>query len=157
MVKVHAMADPAAVAAASSVTVPALRFGVAVPPVPNPEQLIAARAYPAGMLSVTVVAVLAAVRVWVAPETPVPEVTVVMDCEVQPLVPVKVKAPTPPFDTLVRATVGSRVLVSRQVMSAPAITFTAGTVTTLPEIVPKLAGLPVVAALASTQVAAVRA
>ena len=41
LVKVHAMFEPGAVAAASSVIVRADRFGVCPPPEPTPEQLAA--------------------------------------------------------------------------------------------------------------------
>ena len=61
------------------------------------------------------VAVDAAVSVCVAPVTPVPLVTVVIVWLAQPLVPVKVKPPTPPLLILVSVTVGSLVLVNTQV------------------------------------------
>ena len=44
LVNVHAIAAPAAVAAASSVTVRVPMFAVAVPPAPSPVQLIEASA-----------------------------------------------------------------------------------------------------------------
>ena len=66
------------------------------------------------------VAVEAAVRVCVAPATPTPEVTVVMVWLDQPLLPVKVKPPTPPLLILVRVTVGSLVLVKVHAMLEPA-------------------------------------
>ena len=121
LVKVQAMLEPAAVAAASSRTLRVARLFVAVPPAPSPEHEIAVSAKPAGgALSVIVVAVAAAVRVCVAPVTPVPAVTVVIVWLDQPLVPVKVKPPTPPFDTLVSVTVGSFVLVNVQAIAEPA-------------------------------------
>src|SRR5687768_12963397 len=64
-----------------------------------------------------VVAVLAAVRVCVAPVTGVPEATVVMVCAAQPLVPLKVKPPTAPWLVLVRVTVGCFTLVMVQFAS----------------------------------------
>ena len=79
-VNVQAILEPAAVAAASKATAPVPRFGVNVPPVPSPVQVIDARVYPAGMLSVIVVAVAAAASVRAAPVTPVPDVKVVIVC-----------------------------------------------------------------------------
>ena len=64
--------------------------------------------------------VAAAVSVWVDPAMPVPEVTVVMVSAAKPLVPVKSKAPTSPFDTLVSFTVVTAVLVKVQAMVEPA-------------------------------------
>ena len=107
MVKVHAMAAPVEVAAASSVTVRVAMLGVAVPPAPSPLQVIEASVKPAGGAdSVIVVTTAAAVSVCVAPETPTPGAAVVMVCGAKPLLPVKPNAPTPPFDTLVTVTVG---------------------------------------------------
>ena len=57
------MFEPAAVAAASKETTPVARLGVAVPPVPKPEQVALVSAYPAGIPSVIVVAVEVAVSV----------------------------------------------------------------------------------------------
>ena len=108
MVNVHAMAAPAAVAAASSVTVRVPMFGVAVPPAPSPLQLIVASTKPAGGGdSVRVVLTPAAASVCFAPDTPDPEVTVVMFWLAKPLLPVKPNVPTPPFDTLVTVIVGN--------------------------------------------------
>lgn len=64
--------------------------------------------------------------------------------------------PKPPMVVFCKATRG-RVLVSTQVMSAPATVRAAGMVTTLPVNVPKLAGAPVTPLLASVHVAAVKA
>lgn len=106
LVKVHAMA-PVAVAAASSVTVRVAMFGVAVPPDPNPLQTIEASVKPTGGAdSVMVVTAPCTASPCVAPETPVPDATVVMVCGAKPLLPVKLNAPTPPFDTLVTVAVG---------------------------------------------------
>ena len=86
LVKVHTMALPPAVAAASSVTVRLTRSGVAVPPAPRPVQAISVTRYVAGRaLSVTVVAVPAALSVCGAPVTAVPAVAVVRVCAVRPL------------------------------------------------------------------------
>ena len=68
-----------------------------------------------------VVAVAAEASVRDAPETPAPDVTVVIVWAApKPLLPLKVKAPTPPFDILVRVIVGSLVLVNVQAMAEPA-------------------------------------
>ena len=67
-----------------------------------------------------VVAVAAAVSVCSAPETPVPDVTVVIVWLDHPLVPVNVNPPTPPLLILVSVTVGSLVLVNVQAMFDPA-------------------------------------
>ena len=108
LVKVQAMADPGAVAAASSRTLRVDRLTVAVPPAPSPEHETAVSANPAGgALSVIVVAVEAPVSIWVAPATPTPLVIVVIVWLDQPLFPVKVNPPTPPLLTLVSVTVGS--------------------------------------------------
>ena len=72
------------------------------------------------MVSVIVVAVDAAVRICVAPATPVPEVIVVIVWLDQPFVPVKVKPPTPPLEIFVRVTVGNLVLVNVQAIFEPA-------------------------------------
>ena len=45
-------------------------------------------------------------KVWVAPDTPTPDVVVVMVWEAHPLVPVKVKLPTPPWLIFVSVSVG---------------------------------------------------
>ena len=66
------------------------------------------------------VEVEAAVSVCVAPATPTPLVTVVIVSLAHPFVPVKVKPPTAPFDTLVIVTVGSFVLVKVHAMLEPA-------------------------------------
>ena len=84
------MLDPGAVAAASRAKVPVAKFGMAVPPVPSPVQLAPVSAYPAGIASVSVVAVDAAVSVCAGPLTLVPAVVVVIVWLVQPFVPVKV-------------------------------------------------------------------
>ncbi|MFO1033963.1 MAG: hypothetical protein U1E15_07815 [Hyphomicrobiales bacterium] len=52
------------------------------------------------------VVALVAFSVCVAPATPTPDVAVVMFWLLQPLVPVKVKVPVPPTDTLVRVSFG---------------------------------------------------
>src|SRR5450631_2362708 len=136
LVNVHAMAAPAAVAAASSVTVRVTMFGVAAPPAPSPLQVIETSVKPAGGAdSVMVVLTPAAVSVCVAPDTPAPDVTVVMVWGAKPLVPVKLNAPTPPFDTLVTVTVGNtgggaaNVLVNVHAMAAPAAVAAASNVT----------------------------
>ena len=67
LVNVQAMADPAAVAALSRTSAPVARSGVADPPAPIPVQVAEVRAKPAGMASVIVVAVDAAVSVLSAP------------------------------------------------------------------------------------------
>ena len=79
-----------------------------------------------------VVAVDAAVRICVAPATPIPEVIVVIVWLDQPFVPVKVKPPTPPLEIFVRVTVGSLVLVNVQAMAEPAAVAAASRVSTLP-------------------------
>ena len=77
------------------------------------------------MASVMVVLVDAAARVWVAPVTPVPDVVVVMVWLVQPLLPVKVKPPTLPFEIFVNVTVGrltsNEALFSEISASQPAV------------------------------------
>ena len=78
-----------------------------------------------------VVAVEAAVSVWVAPTTGVPAVTVVIVWLVQPFVPVKVKPPTPPLEIFVMVTVGNLVLVNTQLGLAPAAVANASRVTVL--------------------------
>ena len=72
-----------------------------------------------------------------------------------PLVPVKVKLPTPPLEIFVSVIVGNLVLVKVQVKSAPALTFAARMVSTLPDRLPKEPVLPVNALLASVHEAAV--
>ena len=75
------------------------------------------------------VEVLAALKVCVAPATPVPDTPVVMFCAAQPLVPAgKANVPTPPLLILVSVTVGSLVLVKVQAMLVSA----APTVSVLP-------------------------
>ena len=120
LVKVQAIAAPGTVAAASRVrTFPAR---LALPPAPRPVQLADASKYPDGTVSVMVVAVEAAVRVCAAPATPTPDVTVVIVWLAKPLLGVllKVKGPTPPFETLVTVTVGSLALVKVQTISLAA-------------------------------------
>ena len=69
----------------------------------------------------TVVAAAAAVSVRAAPVTPVPDVTVLIVCTApKPLSPLNANAPTPPFEILVSAIVGSLVLVNVQAMAEPA-------------------------------------
>ena len=69
------------------------------------------------MDSVIVVAVAGVVSAWEMPDTPVPDVTVVIvSATPNPLSPLKVKPPAPPFDILVSVTVARRVLVSVQVI-----------------------------------------
>ena len=117
LVKVQATVLPGAVAAAFRVsTLPAS----VAEPAPMPEHVADARLYPAGTVSVMSVEVEAAVRVCVAPATQTPEVMVVIVWLAQPLVPVKVKPPTPPFDTFVSVTVGNLVFVNVQVIAEPA-------------------------------------
>ena len=70
-----------------------------------------------------------------APVTPVPLVTVVIVWLDQPLVPVKVKPPTPPLETLVNVTVGSLVLVKVHAMFDPAAVAAASS-TSAPRIYP---------------------
>ena len=118
-VKVQAILDPGAVAAASSNNAPVARFGVAVPPLPKPVQVVLLKTYPAGMASEIVVAVEAAVKVCETPETPVPAVAVVIVWLAHPLLPVNVNGPTPPLLILVSATVGSLLLVKVQTIVAP--------------------------------------
>ena len=72
------------------------------------------------MVSLIRVAVEATVNTCVAPETPVPDVVVVIVWLDQPLVPVNVNGPTPPLLTLVSVTVGSFVLVNVHAISDPA-------------------------------------
>jgi hypothetical protein len=76
---------------------------------------------------------------------------VVIDWLVQPFVPVKVTAPTPPLLILVSERVGSLLLVKLQVKSEPALTLAAGMVSTLLTSVPMVPVLPVMAELASVQ------
>jgi len=87
-----------------------------------------------------VVAVTGDVSVCVAPDTPVSGVVVVIVWVDQPLVPLKVKAPTPPLDTFVKVSVGSLVLVNVQTMFAPAAVAAALRVSELPfnEAIPPL-------------------
>ena len=61
----------------------------------------------------------AAVRVWVAPETPTPGVTVVIVCGPNPLFPEKANGPTPPLLTFVTAMVGNLPLVKVQAIFDP--------------------------------------
>ncbi|MEO7743699.1 MAG: hypothetical protein ABIR98_12235, partial [Usitatibacter sp.] len=135
LVKVHAMAAPAAVAAASSVTVRVAMFGVAVPPAPNPLQVIEERAKPTGGTpSVSVVITPAAVRDCVNADVAVPAVVVVIVWPAKPLLPVKVNEPVPPFDIFESVTVGTRpgagsVLVKVQEIAAPAAVAAASNVT----------------------------
>ena len=84
----------------------------------------------------------AAVKVCVAPATPTPLVTVVIVWLVQPLVPVKVKPPTAPFETLVSVTVGSLVLVNVQATALPGAVAAALRVSTLPTSVAEPAPMP---------------
>lgn len=119
-VNVQTMFEPAEVAAASRTSAPVARFGTAVPPEPKPVQIAEAKTYPPGIVSVIVVDVAAAVSVCKAPETPVPDVTVVIVWLAQPLLPVKVKPPTSPLLIFVRVTVGSFVFVNVQAMLEPA-------------------------------------
>ena len=115
LVKVHPMSMPAAVAAASSVTVLAAKFGVNEPPAPKGVQLIPVRVYPAGgTVSVMTVAVPMAVRICVTPATAVPARVVVMLLTPKPLVPVKPKLPTPLIEILDTVSVGNLVLVNVQ-------------------------------------------
>ena len=88
------------------------------------------------------VEVEAAVRVCVAPATPTPLVTVVIVWLAQPLVPVKVKPPTPPFDTFVSVTVGSLVLVKVQATALPGAVAAAFKVKTFPASVAVPAPMP---------------
>ena len=90
-----------------------------------------------------------------------PAVAVVMDAGIEARF-VTAKANGPPAEpkvifwtATVAATAVLTVLVRVQAICAAATTLTAGIVSTLPASVPKLAGLPVTAALASVQVAAV--
>ena len=65
--------------------------------------------------------VVAAASVRRAPETPVPDVTVVMVCAApKPLSPLNVNGPTPPLLILVSVIVGSFVFVKVQAMLEPA-------------------------------------
>ena len=84
----------------------------------------------------------AAVKVCVAPATPTPEVTVVIVWLAQPLVPVNVKPPTPPFDTFVSVTVGSFVLVKVQATALPGAVAAALSVNTFPASVAEPAPMP---------------
>ena len=72
------------------------------------------------MVSLIRVAVEATVNTCVAPETPVPDVVVVIVWLDQPLVPVNVNGPTPPLLIFVSVTVGSFVLVNVQAIFVPA-------------------------------------
>ena len=103
LVKVHAMFEPAAVAAASSVIV--FPDKVAVPE-PMPVQVAPASVKPAVGASVIVAPALVAVSVWVGPEVPAPPSAVVTKVVPTPLLPVKVKLPVPPFEILMIRTVG---------------------------------------------------
>ena len=152
---VQAITEPAAVAAASSVTVlPAM---VAVPPAPMPMQDTEeiARAGPGA--SVIVVEAPETLNVWVAPLTPVPDVTVVMVWLVQPLLPVKVKPTTAPMLIFVSVRVGKLVLVKTHVILADVFIAEPGILSVLPDSEPNEPGLPVMELLASVQLAAVTA
>jgi hypothetical protein len=94
-----------------------LTVGWVPPPVPVQVTLISC--HPAGIVSVMVVAVETAVSVCVAPVTPVPAVTVVIVWFDQPLVPVNVKPPVPPFEILVKVTVGRSAFVTVQAITEP--------------------------------------
>lgn len=99
---VGAATVPNAVAAALKSTLPPLTpliVGVAVPPAAKPVQEMASKVKPTGADSVSVIAEFALMPsdcdVTVAPAT-----VVVTGCVTQPLVPVKVKVPVPPLETL---------------------------------------------------------
>jgi hypothetical protein len=81
------------------------------------------------MVSVMVVAVEADDSVCTAPNTAVPDVTVVMFWLLQPLLPVNVKPPTAPRLVLLNRTVGNLVLVKLQAMALPAAVAAALSVT----------------------------
>jgi hypothetical protein len=73
------------------------------------------------MVSVMVVAVEAAAKVLVAPDTAVPDVTVVIVCAApKPLLPLNVKGPTSPIDVFDKVMVGSLVLVKEHEIALPA-------------------------------------
>ena len=69
----------------------------------------------AGVVSVISVAVLAAFKVINVPVKVPPATVVVMVWAVTPLVPVKPKSPTPPFEILRKVRVGSLMLLMVQV------------------------------------------
>ena len=100
LVKVQFTLVFGATALAFKFNMPAARFVVVVPPGAKPEQLMEESAKPVGTVSVTEVAVELAVNVFVGAATLVPAVVVVMDCAPMPLPPLKLKAPTAPFEIL---------------------------------------------------------
>lgn len=158
LVKVHAILEPGAVAAASSTTDPAARLGVNAPPVPRPVHLIPVVANPGFGVSVIVVAIDAAVRVCKAAETAVPAVTVAIVCDATPFVPLKVNAPTPPLLTLLKVTTGSFALVKLHVKAAAILTALPGMVSVDPVNAPMgPVPLPVIAVAESKQLALVTA
>ena len=132
LVNVHRITLPGAVAAALNVIVPVARSAVA-DPAPMPVQVAAVSVYPVGIVSVNTVEVEAAPSVTTAPATPVPDVTVVtVWAAPNPLVPLKVKGPTPPLLILVICTVGSLILVKLQTMSLRDAVAAASSVSTAP-------------------------
>ncbi len=122
--------------------------GVAVPPLPRPEQLIDFSAQPAGgAASVTRVATPLAASVCTAPALAVPAASVLIECRVTPLVPLKPNVPTPPCDTLDTISVLRCVLVKVQTHCASVFMLAAGIVKAVP--LPVMLALPVVALLVS--------
>ena len=123
LVKVQAMSEPGAVAAAFRVTEPVARFGVAVPPAPRPVQLTLSSTQLAGIVSVSVVALVTAARTLVAPVVVLPALGVVMICAApKPLSPLNVKLPEPLFDVFDSVMVGSLAFVTVHAMLLPGAT-----------------------------------
>ena len=118
-------------------------------------QVPAVAVQPVGIVSVIVVAVAAAVKVFTTPLTEVPAVDVVITSLPKPFVPLKVKVPTLPMVLLAICKVAERVFVNVQVKLAEILMLAAGIVSVLPDSVPNGPVLPVRALFASVQLAVV--
>ena len=98
-------------------------------PVPVPVQAMLDKIYPAGTDSVMLVTADTAARVCVVPETAVPDVAVVIVCDVSPLSPLKENGPTAPLLIFRIVTVGNLLLVNVHAILEPAAVAAASNVT----------------------------